>query len=113
MTSPGTALTAPAEDPKNELPAASDESADALQEALAAELRAALAIANIKVRAWSRVALVSHDSIYRILRGQRPVTVVELVMLCRALGDDPLELIVRATRRAGLPDGPASLFTRG
>ncbi|GAA4687265.1 helix-turn-helix domain-containing protein [Frondihabitans cladoniiphilus] len=98
--------------PTDEVHISGNEAADALQEALAAELRGALAIANIKVRAWARLAAVSHDSIYRILRGQRPVTVVELIMLCRALGEDPFDLITRASRRAELPNGPQSFLGR-
>jgi hypothetical protein len=73
----------------------------ALHEALAAELRAAQAIANVNVRAWAQRAAITHDSIYRVLRGVRPVSVVELVMLCRALDEDPRELISRAAARAG------------
>lgn len=113
MTNPHAgALTDPGNSPTREVELSLDEAAEALQEALAAELRGALAIANIKVRDWAQAAAVSHDSIYRILRGQRPVTVVELVLLCRALGDDPLDLLARASRRAGLPDGPQSLLER-
>ncbi|WP_345376776.1 XRE family transcriptional regulator [Frondihabitans cladoniiphilus] len=77
----------------------------ALHEALAAELRAAQAIANVNVRTWAQEAAITHDSIYRVLRGVRPVSVVELVMLCRALEEDPLELISRAAQRAGQPLG--------
>src|SRR4051794_24176765 len=72
-----------------------------LHEALAAELRAAQAIARINVRTWAERASITDDSIYRILRGRRPVSVVELILLCRALGDEPLELISRAIQRAG------------
>lgn len=72
-----------------------------LQEALAAELRAAQAIAQINVKTWAERASITDDSIYRVLRGRRPVSVVELVMLCQAIDDDPLDLISRATRRAG------------
>jgi transcriptional regulator with XRE-family HTH domain len=44
----------------------------------------------------------TRDTIYRILNGKRPVTVVEMVTLCRAIDDDPLELLGRAAKRAGL-----------
>ena len=77
--------------------------AQALQESLAAELRAAQGIADINVRTWAQRASITHDSIYRILRGRRPVSVVELVLLCHAIEDDPLDLISRAARRAGHP----------
>jgi transcriptional regulator with XRE-family HTH domain len=75
--------------------------AQTLQEALAAELRAAQAIAQINVKTWAERASITDDSIYRVLRGRRPVSVVELVMLCEAIDDDPRDLISRATRRAG------------
>jgi hypothetical protein len=76
--------------------------ADALQVALAAELRAAQAVANVKVRAWVEDMPVSHDSVYRVLRGKRPVSVVELILLCDAIEEDPLDLITRAVNRATL-----------
>lgn len=79
----------------------SETATQSLQEALAAELRAAQAIAQINVRSWAERASITDDSIYRILRGRRPVSVVELVGLCRAMGDDPLDLISRAMERAG------------
>jgi transcriptional regulator with XRE-family HTH domain len=72
-----------------------------LHDALAAELRSAQAIAHIHVRTWAERALITDDSVYRILRGRRPVSVVELILLCRALGDEPLDLISRAIQRAG------------
>ena len=84
-------------DPISETPS------QALQEALAAELRAAQGIADVNVRTWAQRASITHDSIYRILRGRRPVSVVELVLLCQAINDDPLDLISRAARRAGHP----------
>lgn len=74
--------------------------ADKLQAALAAELRAAQAVANVKVRAWVDDIPVTHDTVYRVLRGQRPVSVVELILLCRVLEEDPLDLITRAVNRA-------------
>ncbi|MCE0459444.1 XRE family transcriptional regulator [Curtobacterium flaccumfaciens] len=80
----------------------SESSAQALHGALAAELRAAQGVAHVNVRAWADRSEITHDTIYRILNGKRPVTVVELVTLCRAIDDDPLELLGRAARRAGL-----------
>lgn len=80
----------------------SESSAQALHGALAAELRAAQGVAHVNVRAWAERASITHDTIYRILNGKRPVTVVELVTLCRAIEDDPLELLGRAAKRAGL-----------
>jgi transcriptional regulator with XRE-family HTH domain len=80
----------------------SETSARALHEALATELRAAQGVAHVNVRAWADRASITHDTIYRILNGKRPVTVVELVTLCHAINDDPLELIQRAADRAGL-----------
>ncbi len=80
----------------------SESSAHALHAALAAELRAAQGVAHVNVRAWAEHAAITHDTIYRILNGKRPVTVVELVTLCRAIDDNPLELLDRAAKRAGL-----------
>jgi hypothetical protein len=80
----------------------SQAAADALNEALAAELRGIQAIANITVRAWVKDIPVVADSVYRVLRSQRPVSTVELVQLCRAIQEDPLDLIARAERRAEL-----------
>ncbi|WP_454111258.1 helix-turn-helix domain-containing protein [Leifsonia shinshuensis] len=77
--------------------------APALQEALATELRAAQGVAELNVRAWARRAGITHDSLYRVLRNRRPVSVVELIMLCRAIDEDPLDLISRAAQRAGQP----------
>ncbi|AMM22797.1 hypothetical protein AX769_21920 (plasmid) [Frondihabitans sp. PAMC 28766] len=76
--------------------------AAALQDALAAELRAVQAVANVKVRAWAENIPVSPDSVYRVLRGQRPVSVIELILLCDAIKEDPLDLITRAVNRAAL-----------
>ncbi|WP_157887883.1 hypothetical protein [Frondihabitans sp. PAMC 28766] len=39
---------------------------------------------------------------YRVLRGQRPVSVIELILLCDAIKEDPLDLITRAVNRAAL-----------
>jgi hypothetical protein len=75
---------------------------EALHAALAPELRAAQAIANVKVRDWVAHIPVTTDSVYRILHGQRPVSLVELMLLCRVSQDDPLELISRTTTRAGI-----------
>jgi transcriptional regulator with XRE-family HTH domain len=83
----------------------SESSAQALHGALAAELRAAQGVAHVNVRAWAERSEITHDTIYRVLNGKRPVTVVELVNLCRAIGDDPLELVARAAKRAGLDLG--------
>ncbi|WP_267421132.1 MULTISPECIES: helix-turn-helix domain-containing protein [unclassified Curtobacterium] len=83
----------------------SESSAQALHGALAAELRAAQGVAYVNVRAWAERSEITHDTIYRVLNGKRPVTVVELVNLCRAIGDDPLELVARAAKRAGLDLG--------
>lgn len=58
-----------------------------LQAALAADLRAVQGIANITVRTWVADIPVSADSVYRVLRGSRPVTVVELLLLCGAIGE--------------------------
>lgn len=80
----------------------SETSARALHEALAAELRAAQGVASMNVRVWAERSSITHDTIYRILNGKRPVTVVELVQLTHALGDDPLALIGRAAKRAGM-----------
>lgn len=80
----------------------SETSAKALHEALAAELRASQGVAQLNVRAWAEQSLITHDTLYRVLNGKRPVTVIELVTLCRATGDDPLDLIARAAKRAGL-----------
>jgi len=82
--------------------------AAALHEAVAAELRAAHAVANVPVASWIEDVPITRDSIYRVLRGQRPVSVVELVLLCRAIEEDPLELIARAVNRATAEgQGPA------
>lgn len=70
------------------------------QAALAAELRAVQGIANITVRTWVADIPVSADSVYRVLRGSRPVTVVELLLLCEAIGEDPQNVIARAVRPA-------------
>ncbi|OII36113.1 hypothetical protein BIU98_00760 [Curtobacterium sp. MMLR14_010] len=83
----------------------SESSAQALHGALAAELRAAQGVAHVNVRAWAERSEITHDTIYRVLNGKRPITVVELVNLCRAIGDDPLELVARAAKRAGLDLG--------
>lgn len=74
--------------------------AAALQTAFAAELRAAQAILNVPVRAWAEETQITRDSIYRVLRDQRPVSVVELILLCKAIEEDPLDLITRAVTRA-------------
>lgn len=71
-----------------------------LQAALAAELRAVQGIANITVRNWVADIPVSADSVYRVLRGSRPVTVVELLLLCGAIDEDPQDVITRAVTRA-------------
>ena len=71
-----------------------------LQAALAAELRAAQGIANITVRTWVAEIPVSADSLYRVLRGTRPVTVVELLLLCDAVDEAPQDVIARAVARA-------------
>lgn len=71
-----------------------------LQAALAAELRSVQGIANITVRTWVADIPVSADSVYRILRGSRPVTVVELLLLCGAINEDPQDVIARAVTRA-------------
>jgi len=71
-----------------------------LQAALAAELRAIQGIANITVRTWVADIPVSADSLYRVLRGGRPVTVVELFLLCEAVDEDPQDVIARAVTRA-------------
>jgi len=71
-----------------------------LQAALAAELRAIQGIANITVRTWVADIPVSADSLYRVLRGGRPVTVVELLLLCDAVDEDPQDVIARAVTRA-------------
>ncbi|MBF4595684.1 XRE family transcriptional regulator [Curtobacterium flaccumfaciens] len=83
----------------------SESSAQALHGALAAELRAAQGVAHVNVRAWAEQSAITHDTIYRILNGKRPVTVVELVTLCHAIQDDPLEMLARAAKRAGLDLG--------
>ncbi len=83
----------------------SETSARALHEALATELRAAQGASRLSVRTWSERSSITHDMLYRILNGKRPVTVVELVMLCRTVGDDPLDLVSRAARRAGITTG--------
>lgn len=71
-----------------------------LQQALAAELRAIQGVANITVRTWVADTPVSPDSVYRVLRGDRPVSVVELLLLCRVIEEDPFDLIARAMKRA-------------
>ncbi len=83
----------------------SETSARALHEALATELRAAQGASRLSVRTWAERSSITHDMLYRILNGKRPVTVVELVMLCRTVGDDPLDLVSRAARRAGITTG--------
>jgi len=83
----------------------SETSARALHEALATELRAVQGASSLSVRTWAERSSITHDMIYRILNGKRAVTVVELVMLCRAVGDDPLDLVSRAARRAGITVG--------
>lgn len=71
-----------------------------LQAALAAELRSVQGIANITVRTWVADIPVSADSVHRILRGSRPVTVVELLLLSGAINEDPQGVIARAATRA-------------
>lgn len=80
----------------------SESAAKALHDALAAELRAAQGVAHVNVRSWADQTSITHDTIYRILNGKRAVTVVELVALCHAIDDDPLELVARAAKRAGI-----------
>ena len=71
-----------------------------LHDALAAELRAIRGVADISVGAWVAEIPVTHDSVYRVLRGTCPVSVVELVKLCRVVREDPLDVIARAVTRA-------------
>lgn len=75
-----------------------------LQAALAAELLTIQGIANVTVRTWIADIPVSADSVYRVLRGTRSVTVVELLLFCEAVDENPQNIIARAVSRA---KGPA------
>lgn len=72
----------------------------ALQQAIAAELRAAQAAASMSGPDLAEQAGIKVDTVYRVLRGRRPVGVVEMIRLCQTLNTDDVELLERAKRRA-------------
>jgi hypothetical protein len=53
-------------------------------------------------RKTNRPCSANRRALYPIERGQRRVDVVELLVIARALGADPLDLFAEITRSAGL-----------
>lgn len=77
-----------------------DQGENALNEALADELRAAQLSERLSAPKLEELTGIGADTIRRTLKGERPVTVVELVKYAAALNFDELELVTRAKERA-------------
>lgn len=67
--------------------------------AVAAQLRAERAIANMTVDELAKRSGVSKNSLLAVLNGKRTADVVQVERICRALGVRMIDLFVRAEAR--------------
>ncbi|MBD8518866.1 helix-turn-helix domain-containing protein [Plantibacter sp. CFBP 8804] len=72
----------------------------AIHQAIAVELRAAQAAVAVHATDLAERTGIKIDTVYRILRGHRAVTSVELIQISRILGVSHLEILERAEQRA-------------
>ncbi len=80
--------------------AGSGEAASHINEALAAELRAAKAILNITQQRLSDASGIPMRTLTRVLAGDRDIDVKQLAALAGPLGVSSEELMARAAQRA-------------
>lgn len=80
-----------------------------LARAIAAQVKAERAAANLTQKDLGKAAGLSDSTVLRIENAQRSADVVDLERIARAVGIDLVELIQRAERRLPPPDAPRRL----
>lgn len=73
--------------------------ADALNDALAAELRAERAVKNVTYSTLEAETGITERTLMRLFKGDRDLRAAHLILLTGALGITPADLIARAEKR--------------
>ena len=73
--------------------------ADALNDALAAELREERAVKNVTYSALEAETGITERTLMRLFKGDRDLRAAHLILLTGALGITPADLIARAEKR--------------